>query len=74
MRFVLNLAICASLLAAVGCGGSGRPPGKEATPEEIQMQTESEQRVRAEESQKRKNEPESHQQSVKDQEAARQKR
>ena len=74
MRFVLILALNVSLLTAIGCSNKGKTDLKEATEEEIRMQKESEQRVRAEESQKRKNEPPSRQQTVKDQEAARQKR
>jgi hypothetical protein len=77
MRFVLNLVLCVGILAAIGCGGGGgKNPIKEATPEEIQMQKEAEKRVQTEESEMRKKQPEemTPEQSVDQQERAREKR
>ncbi len=73
MRFVLNLVLCVGLLAAIGCGGSGKSPIHEPTAEEIQQQKDAESQAKTEESEMRKKQPKdkTHQQTVDDQERAR---
>jgi hypothetical protein len=73
MRFVLSLILYAGIVAAIGCGDGGKSPIKEATAEDIQQQKEAEDRVKAEESARRKEEPKqnTHQQTVDEQERAR---
>jgi hypothetical protein len=76
MRLVSCLVISVGLLTALGCSRGGKDPIRAATPEEIQQQKDAEKEVQAAESQMRKNQPKDKtpQQSVEDQERARQKR
>jgi hypothetical protein len=73
MRFVLGLILYAGILAAIGCGKGGKVPIKEATAEDIKQQKEAENRVKAEESERRKTQPteKTHQQTVDEQERGR---
>jgi hypothetical protein len=71
MRIVLSMILCAGIFAAIGCRDNGKTEIKEATPEEIQQQKEAENRVKAEESTRRMTQPETHGQSVSEQERAR---
>jgi hypothetical protein len=70
MRFVLSLILCAGILVAIGCGGDGKKPIKEATDEDKQQQKEAEDRAKAEESGRRKTQPKgkTHEQEVEGQE------
>ena len=72
MRFVLTLVLSAGILAAIGCG-DGKSAIKEATAEDIRQQKEAENRVKAEESERRTMQPQekSHEQAVGEQERAR---
>jgi hypothetical protein len=75
MRFVLSLILSAGVVAAIGCGDGEKSPIKEATAEDIRQQKEAENRVNAEESARQKMQPKentnTHQQSVDEQERAR---
>lgn len=73
MRFILSLVLYVAILAAIGCGGSGEIPIKEATTEDIRMQKEAETKANAAESAMRMKQPQemTHQQSVGEQERAR---
>ena len=71
MRFVLSLILFAGILAAIGCGKGGKI--KEATAEDIRQQKEAETRVKAEESERRNQQPteKTQQQAVDEQERGR---